>query len=322
MNKKAMYFTIITVVFLIIFTFYFSLAGYKPLSQKMNVVEMRVISMNDFIKDLERDTERGLYISSYRSFLALESYIITNGTFIPDVSSYFTEALFNGTVHNSSSYFMSQSTLPLWVDKIKDEAGSFNINLDIKIGNISISQKDPWHVFVGVNFSYTINDSSGIASWDRKRYIETQLSIIGFEDPLYIIYSYGRMSNTINITPYSIYAYQINGEWNVSNLLSFIDNSYYQSNPSAPSYLMRLSNELGPSPYGIESMVDLVELSQQGLDINDHSSIIDYHYWDDLSDGEYRINFTPQWVKIDSLSLAFYNLTAISCRIGDTGCII
>ena len=43
----------------------------------MSVVETRVFTVNDFIKDIEIDIKRGLYISSFRSLLAIEKYIIT-----------------------------------------------------------------------------------------------------------------------------------------------------------------------------------------------------------------------------------------------------
>ncbi len=89
MNKKGMFFTLMTIAFLVVFIFVFIAPGYKRLGEKMVVTEMRIDSMNDFIKDLERDTERGLYISSYRALLALEASIIVSGDFLDDVESSF-----------------------------------------------------------------------------------------------------------------------------------------------------------------------------------------------------------------------------------------
>ncbi|HZX44150.1 MAG TPA: hypothetical protein VFF28_00550 [Candidatus Nanoarchaeia archaeon] len=320
-SRKSMYFTVVTIAFLFIFTFVFLAQNYRQLGEKMGVVEMRVLSMNDFVKDIERDSERGLYISSYRALLALEEYIITNGTFLSDVENSFREAIFNGTVQNQSSYFMSESTLPLWIEKIEDEAANFNIGLEITPGNLTVYQKDPWHVRIGANFSFALNDTSAIASWQRDTYIEASLSLIGFEDPLYIIYSYGRISNNLNATPYeNNFTYDSGGQIKVSNLLDHLNHSYYSANPAAPSFLMRLKNDLGPSPYGIESMVDLLKLSKQGLNIDEDSSIIDYYYWQGSSNGDYRVNQTPSWFKIDYAHLQKYNASSISCQIGSPGC--
>ena len=141
----------------------------------------------------------------------------------------------------------------------------------------------------------------------------TSISIVEFEDPLYIVYSFGRTTNVINITKFEgNYSYKINETWNVSNLLAHSENSLYTANSDAPSFLMRFEDDLGSSPYGIESLVNLKKLSDYGLEIDYESSIVDYHYWDGDNNGDYRINFTPSWFKLDAGHLAKYNVTGIS----------
>ena len=313
MNKKGMYFTLMTIAFLMIFLFVFMIPGYKRFGERMLVTEMRVDSMNDFIKDLERDTERGLYISSYRALLALEEYIIINGAFLNDVKSSFKEALLNGTVAGRNSSLMMDSTLSAWMEKIEAESLKFNIDVNITLNNVSIYQDDPWHVKVSAGMSFSIEDSTGIASWNRQGPTIASISILDFEDPLYIVYSLGRTTNLINSTPFDgNFTYKIGAAWNVDNLIAHIDNFYYSANPDAPSFLMRFENDLSSSPNGIESFVNLVKLSEFGLEIDDEASVVDYHYWDGVSNGDYRINFTPSWFKIDAGHLAKYNVTGIS----------
>ncbi|MBW2983809.1 hypothetical protein KY361_01735 [Candidatus Woesearchaeota archaeon] len=313
LHKKGMYFTLMTIAFLIIFVFIFMIPGYKRLGEEMMVIEMRVDSMNDFIKDLERDTERGLYISSYRALLALEEYVIINGEFLDDTKSSFKEALLNGTVQGISSSLMMASTFPNWIEKIEGKASRFNIDANITVNNVSVYQDDPWNVKVSAYLIFSIKDATDIASWDREERTETSISIMDFEDPLYIVSSFGRTTNVINKTGFEgNYTYKIGGTWNVTNLLTHLENSYYAANPDAPSFLMRFENDLGSSPYGIESFVDLRKLSDYGLEIYDESSVIDYHYWDGDDNGDYRINFTPSWFKLDAGHLAKYNVTGIS----------
>lgn len=312
-NKKAMYFTLMTVAFLLIFLFVFMIPSYKRLTQKTMAVEMRVDSMNDFIKDLERDTERGLYISSYRALLALQQYIIINGNFLDDTETRFIEAIMNGTVNSKNSSFMSASTFPLWVEKMKEEALKFNLDADITINNMDIYQNDPWHISIGANLTFFIRDATEIASWNREQYMETSVSIIGFEDPLYIVNSFGRKTNTINITPFEgNYTYKIDDEWNVDNLLLHLENSYYTFNQQAPSFLMRFENNLSNSPYGIESLVNLRKLNEQGLDINSGSSVVDYYYWAGIGNGEYRVELTPGWFRLDEFHLEKYQVTQLA----------
>lgn len=311
-GKKGMYFTLMTVAFLIIFTFFFMIPSYKRFGERMSSIEMRIDSMNDFIKDLKRDTSRGLYISSYRALMALEGYIIQHGEFLQDFDKGFREAILNGTINNTNITLMLFSTFPNWIENIQGKAIKFNIDANITLHDVYVFQNDPWHVTVSANLTFFIRDITEIASWDINETINASISIIGFEDPLYIVYSYGRTTNIINITPFEgNYAYKINETWNVSNLLIHTEHSYYTPHPDAPSFLMRFENNLESSPYGIESLVNVEELSDLGLEIREGISIVDYHYWDEAS-GPYRINFTPSWFRLDDTHRAKYNVTKIS----------
>ncbi len=322
-SRKGMYFTLMTIAFLTIFIFIFMIPSYRRLGEKMTTIEMRVDSMNDFIKDLERDTERGLYISSFRALLSLEEYMIIRGEFIKDTQKSFKEALLNGTINNTNTTLMKLSTFPLWIEKIKEESQAFNIQTNITLHNIALYQNDPWYVSVSANITLFIKDTTDIASWNINEIINTSISIIAFEDPLYIINSYGRTTNIINITSFEgNFTYKVGDVWNIDNLLSHTYNSYYASNPNAPSFLMRLENNIAPSPYGIESLVNIKRLAELGLEICSTCSIVDYYYWDQVGNGNYRINFTPSWFKLDYSHLEKYNVTELSCEIGTPGCYI
>ncbi|MFC1768670.1 hypothetical protein ACFLZX_02805 [Nanoarchaeota archaeon] len=307
--KKGMYFTIMTIAFLAIFLFIFMIPSYQPFSKKMNVVEMRVNSMDDFLKDITRDTERALYISSYRGLLALEQEIVSKGEYLDDTETRFKEAILNGTIHNVSSDIMQLSTFQDWIDKIEQESTKFNINTTILVNDIEVYQKDPWNIMVRANITMMLNDTTNIASWLTDREVETSISIISFEDPIYTIASLGRVINKINITPYE--GDYVDGQ-NVTNFLDHIEKSYYAANPNSPSFLMRLENNMSSSLYGIESLIYIPNLVEQELVINSQSSIVDYHYWNGVSNGDYGINNTPSWVKIDQNHLSKYDLEDVS----------
>jgi hypothetical protein len=313
MRKKGTYFTLMTIAFLVIFLFVLLMPGYRKIGEKMMVIEMRVDSMNNFIKDLERDIERGLYISSYRAILSLEENIIIRGAFLNDTKASFEEAVLYGTVNGTNSSIMVASTFPEWIARIQEETSRFNVEFNITLNDIDVYQTDPWHVRVNADVNFSVKDTTGIASWDRVQGVETSISILEFEDPLYIVNSFGRTTNVINQTMFEgNFTYKIGGEWNVSNLLKHTYNSYYLANDDAPSFLMRFENDLSSSPYGIESLVDLKKLSDYGLEIDEDASIVDYHYWDGDNNGDYRVNFTPSWFKLDANHLAIYNVTNIS----------
>ncbi len=312
-GKKGMYFTLMTIAFLVIFLFLFFIPSYQRLSEKTTVVELRVEAMDNVLKDVERDMERGLYISSFRGLLSMEEYVTEKGSFLDNSPKRFSEAVLNGTINGTNSTLMISSTFSNWVQKIQTETLKFNINTTITIHSVSISQEDPWHVVAKANVTIQMNDVTNVASWYRKEEVKTILPIFDFEDPVYIIYSYGRSANAIEISPYeNNYTYLVNGTWNTTNVMKHIEHSYYVANTLAPSFLMRFENNLSNSSNGIESMVYVPELSDEGLIINSGSSIIDYYYWKQTLNGNYRINFTPSWVKFDQPHLARYNLTTLS----------
>ena len=308
LKKKGMFFTLITIIFLFVFLFYFQAHSYQKYTPKMSVIEHRVNTINEFIKDVERDIERGLYISSFRSLLALDNYIITTGEFLDDVNLSFNEALINGTVNGASINIMIGSTISSWINNIKNQALKQNINVNIIPRNTVLYQKSPWTVTSGLNVSLFVSDGSGIASWNTSYYTEADVDITGFEDPLYIINTYGRLTNVFNQTIYE--DDYVNGN-DVSNLLEHLNKSFYTAHNDSPSFLMRFENNLNPSEYGIESLINLEELVEQGIPIEEMSAV-DYIYWSNASANNYRINSTPGWFYLDDAHLEKYNVTGLS----------
>lgn len=279
----------------------------------MAEVELRIDTLDQLIASAERDVSRGLFIASFRAIMALEEYMIKNNDYIDDVDGRLHEALINGTIDGQNMVLMDDSTVPDWIASISDEAGKMNVVMNMTIFEVVIGQRDPWHVYVAVNFSMTLNDSSGLASWQRISAAEALVPIEGFEDPLFIRNGLGRITNLINKTPYEgNFTYHDGSDWNMSNLIDHIESSLYAENTDAPSFLKRLEGDLSASEHGIECMVNLKKLSDQAIDINSTASIIDHEYWQDGADGDYRINRTDDWVVIDAAHRAKYNVTALS----------
>jgi hypothetical protein len=207
---------------------------------------------------------------------------------------------------------MNASTFPDWTKNMGDKAKTVSLNLTISNGEISLLQEDPWNIIVRVEVEYQFVDLGNIANWSYNKVYDVVVPINGFEDPLYVINSYGRLTNVITPTPFdNNYVYFQSGNWNADNLLEHLNYSYYAHNPSAPSFLMRLENNTANSSYGIESFVNLQKVSEAGLVINSEASTIDYLYWTNTP-GTYGTNLTPSWFRIDSNHLAKYNLTNIS----------
>lgn len=302
-RKEGIFYTSAAIALTLVILVTYSAYSTYRLSDKMDVIETRIETVNFFIKDVEKDINKGAIIAGFRALLSLNQFIATNGSFIGNVNEKFKESFLNGTINNQPLSLMKDSTFTDWANKISAEASKVDIRFNFTINEVKLNQSSPWSVDVGLNLSLDIRDKKNTSYWLRNRYLINTISIIGFEDPLYVINSKGRITNTIvksNITNFVV-----NGD--VTNLLIHANNSYYIAHNDSPSFLMRLEGSLGNSTFGIESLVNLGEFQQQGLTLKDRS-IVDYIYFGTKNTLNYRINKTPEWFKIDGGHLDVYQV--------------
>lgn len=306
-KKRGIFYTTAAIALtIVIIVTYGSYSTYR-LSDRMEVIQTRIESVNFFIKDIERDLNKGVYIAGFRTLLSFNQFIATNGTFLDNVNERFKESFLNGTINRQPLNLMRDSTFTDWTNKISAEANKIDIKFNFTVNSIKLNQTDPWSVEIGLNLSLDIRDKRNTSYWLRDRYLTNTISIIGFEDPLYVVNSKGRVTNAIiksNITNFVV-----NGK--VDNLLIHSNNSYYISHNDSPSFLMRFEGNLGNATFGIESLVNLDKFQQQGLAIKDRS-VVDYIYFGTKSTTNYRINNTPEWFKIDESHLDVYQVTNIT----------
>jgi len=297
MNKKAVFFTDMSLILLMLVFYSLNIRTSYSLRDKSYVIGERIKSVDFFIDDLEKDIQRGVYISMFRSVLGIQQYITSTGEFLNDTQETFKEILLNGTIDGSYISVMNQTELNVWIGKIQSEAGTVGITFNYTINDVRLYQKNPWVIAVDLNVTMHIIDMKNTASWSRDQVITSELNITTFEDPLYIKYTYGRIISTIkqtNITDFTTGT-------NTDNLLYHIDNSLYRNSTSAPSYIMRLSGNLSNSSFGIESIVNLKAFEDAALTIKD-KSCIDYIYFSNNTPQAWFINETYNWLKLDNES--------------------
>jgi len=306
-QKKSIFYTATAIALAAIVFISYNAYSIYTLNNKMDVVQTRIESVNFFIKDVEKDLEKGFYIASFRTLLSLNQFIATNGSYIDNVSQRFTESFLNGTINNKMMTLMIASTFTDWANKIAIEADKTDILFSFTVNDVTLSQSSPWYVDIGLNLSLDIRDKRNTSYWIRDRNLINRMSIIGFEDPTYIVGTSGRVSNVITET--KVGQFVIGG--NASNLVIHANNSYYVAHNDSPSYLMRFEGIFNASPSGIESLVNVEELQAQGISALDRS-IVDFIYFGTKATTDYRINNTPDWFKIDQEHLDFYGVTNIT----------
>lgn len=304
MKKRGMFFTVIALTLIALFLI--SYAVYSVV-QDREPVNKRVDSMNNFIFSLEQDMSRQVYISGYRALAALDGHVTTKGTFLSNSREALKEALLNGTLNSQQINLMEGYRLEDWAPRIESLSNSINLLASYSIKNISVSQDDPWSVKIEIIVDMNLSDKSNLASWNKTQKISSRIEIIGFEDPLYLMNTNGKITNRINKT---VYLPLVQGS-DISNLSLHTQSSSYISSPLAPSFLDRLEGKTSGNEQGIESLVYTPELSAQGINVKD-KSVVDYIYFSSINPDSKRIQGMPFWFKLDEAHLSVYNVTHLA----------
>lgn len=312
LDKKAIFYMLTVIVFLgIMIIIMYTYQSYS-IRDRQESIEIRIRSMNDFINDFNNDVHRSTRISATRALIALEDYISLSGEHFNDLDEFrdtFKETFYYGSINGTNHSLMEDSSFKDYENKVSANAKNTGMDFFINVSDITLEQDDPWNILVIIDAHIKLNDSSKLAYWDFNRSFITEVPIIGLRDPLYSINTFGRLQNTIRLTNTTDF---VDGT-NTSGLLSHIQNGYYIESPSAPSFLMRFYNNLSSSPYGIESLVDIEELNDQGLAVDESSPVVDYKYFS----GTYTadacgIQNMPEWFKLEVSDLINYDLGGLN----------
>ncbi|MEK6894092.1 MAG: hypothetical protein AABX10_01380 [Nanoarchaeota archaeon] len=303
MNRKGIFFTLIVIaavsLFLISYTFY------RNYSDR-TATHDRISSLNTFIFSIEENLERQIFISGFRSLFIMQTESVENGVYIQNVNNSLNELFFNGTYNSLQQPIMIGATFDDIQEDIQQKANKVNAYITLSNPSIYITQSDPWYVDVILAVNVNAQDQGNLVTWNKTQIYTSKIPIKNFEDPVYLLNTGGVITNKIERTPFTSFS---NGS-SVSNLNNHTSSRYYKSSIQAPSYLNRLQGSNAASEFGIESLVYIPQLSNQGITIQD-KSIVDYIYFSSSFPISCRITGTPNWFKIDLPHIADYNLTGL-----------
>jgi hypothetical protein len=295
-NKKAMIFTLLTIVILFVFLLGYGL--YSVVNEE-KAVNRRIESMNNFVFSTEKDLQRQIYISGFRIILILEKKIVDTGTGISDLNSSFEECFFNGTLDNQHQNLMDDANFSYISHEINERAKKMNMEANLTFHEFYVIQDDPWHVKINLVADILIRDKGNLAFWNKTETVSSYISIENFEDPLYRINIH--IPNRINKTIYRPFVK--GGDY--TNLTIHAENSYYiESNNTGPSFLDRLEGKTTPSPNGIESIVNTQKIPPQ-IPVRD-KSCVDYIYFSVNNPAFTGVVRMPSWFKLDNNHLTTY----------------
>jgi len=306
-NKRGVFFTLVVVSLLSLFIL--SLTAFR-VSNERETVNKRIKTMNEYVFSLEEDVPRKLFISGFRIIFLFEKRILENGTYISDVNTVFNEAFFDGTIEGTIS--SEELTLIQGIrfadieDSLNEKASKVGLQVDLANPQLVVDQTDPWNVRIVLNATLLITDFGNLASWNRSASIEGFVPIEHFEDPIYLINTNGQIAHKINMTPYTYFTVGAD----VSNLQDHVNNFYYIANPDGPSFIKRLEGDLSSDPQGIESLVNLANLSSQGISIKD-KTVVDHIYFSASDPAANNVAGMPSWFKLDAPHHDIYNVSGL-----------
>jgi len=304
MNKKGVFFTIMTLAILSLFVVSYGVHSYV---KDKSSIEKRIDTMNTFVFSIEKDLPRKLYLSGFRIIFLIEKEIAETGNYITDFDYLFNESFFNGTLngvdHASNGGIMYGVTYDGILDSLNNKAEEINMNLNFENPVLNVSQEDPWNVKITLAGDLLIRDKGDLAKWDRAIIINSYVPITNFEDPLYFIETSGLVSHKINKS-------EQDAPISIANLLEYVQDGKYINSIDGPSFIDRLEGKKTETieGTGIESLVYLPDLSAQGISVKD-KSVVDYIYFNDANNPSASLVATmPSWFKLDNDHVGIYGV--------------
>lgn len=304
MNKRGIFFTLLAIV--IVSIFIISLTFFSGNLTRESSQE-RVKSLDSFVLSVEEDLPRQIFTNGYRTIFLLEDRIIDSGSYQTNLQNVFQESFFNGTIYGVSEELLEETTFSDLQETLRERGSRVNANLSLSNAALRVDQIDPWNVRFNLTLNLYVYDIAELASWNRSVEIISLVPIQSFSDPIYLVNTNGLVANKFVKTPYATF---VSGS-DYSNLISHLENSYYISSSSAPSFLNRLQGNFSADVNGVESLVDLTDLTEQGISVS-QKSVVDYVYFSASNPSSCIVSGSglPSWFRIDN---AHFGIYSVSC---------
>jgi hypothetical protein len=330
-NVRGMVFSsmLFLVIFLILIaglTFIGTERGYgEEVSVRIRSDEM-MYYVNSFVYDLER----GAAIVGKKSMAILIDKVIEEGVPLNNSGEVLEIMITTGEYGNITLNESIQS----WITKLIS-AGEY-MDFNVKVSNVSVNvvPYNSWNFVIITSMELNVTDKRGLCAYHNNITSVALADIIGLEDPLFPLYTQGRLPRQIFAGPYQMEKHVVDND--TSNLTDCIVNKYYHAVEDGPSIFDRLEGNLevsekyksetatylnisvGEVKIGLETFVNVDDLIDVGLGhivaqkIN--QSCIDHYYFDYEEHigkkviGVSDTNYT--WFKIDEEHASKYGINS------------
>ncbi|MGV8171401.1 MAG: hypothetical protein ACP5OA_01780 [Candidatus Woesearchaeota archaeon] len=331
-NRKAILFSLISVLFSMLFITIFSQNFSTLYGDKTPGSNVRIKVIDTYTRNFETYISNSIELSTYKTLDAITEYQKNKGEFFDDFVEFnrtFYNCMMCGYINcsnqtNAYNCSLDGYDLTSRINTVSDlSMQQMNIKTMYNITYITISQDYPFEVEVVVNITYNITDALGeqyYAKWSKNNTIHRSVSIIGLLDP------FGSITDGPSGTDYTRRITRYSGEcvnnqscWNDITVERFYEEKSFRYYRNGTSFLQRYWNDSTDSnTAGIETILHPEELGTPNL----NRSYIDHYYWigeNSCNNGGIILNTTLDGdrVHLDLQTIIRYSITnniAVYCQ--------
>lgn len=307
-GRRGIMYTLVAIILLIVIGNIFFTQSRRTGRDVASAEADRIKAINSFLHSVEDDGHRAAYISGFHSLIAMEQLVTNTGTFIADPDAAFKEAFVYGTIGNQSFIILQNSTFNDYLARVQWNAARQGMTFNATVSNVSLWQVDPWNVLVNYTLDIALLDGRGTARWYVHRTFMDYVPITDVRDPLFSANTYGRIQRTIRRSNVTTFVNDAGDANDTTGFVTHFNSSCYVAFGRGPSILMRFAGNFSDSPYGIESLVDVNDLTAQNLAPNTTASVVDYQYFSGVPATVCNIQKFPAIIKLDDASKALYQI--------------
>jgi len=303
--KKGIFFSILSIILVTMLISGIFIAVNYELSDNFDNEKKQIQIMNRIVKNIDNDLGKAAHIITFRALLAQLTRITENGTYINDYEEAFNELAFNGTLYGEANEFMENNTFYDWLNNFNERIKNSNFEINLEFIDFTVTQNSPWTIEGVISTNLSLTHKKGYASWNKVLNSTESISLIGFEDPISTVETYGRI--LLSIEPSNV------TNWDASQVKNAMETGIFIASNKGSNYLNRLEGSLSPNSNGIEYFVNPSDLSGAGLEALIYNrSYVDHEYWGSSEPTIYSIsgitNSGYPTFKLDNETVYAYNL--------------
>ena len=220
---KGFFFTLLVVVLfsLILLSMRAWMRGQQA-PEELNAVRERADMMTGMMSSCVADADRMTYLAGNRSLYYAAFYSAYNLTAHNSSNHSVYEIMWNASLNGSSNYSVPTSTcnasstlcyfanqtenanMSLWWQRFADAAQKYGFSADWRLLSFDASQSSLSGVSIAHTTSFELDDSAGVASFNRTASFNRSVNITGFEDPGHSIFTAGATHRNITWWPYPV----------------------------------------------------------------------------------------------------------------------